>query len=206
MKGGLSTNVLGACDANLKFIYVLPGWEGSALDSRVLRDALSRRYCLEIPSNTYYLVDSRYTNCPGFLAPYRGTRYHLNLWRGNTPTDYKELFNLQHSSARNTIEQAFWLLKKRWAILHTTSFYEMNTQIRIINASCILHNFIRDEMNEDKLLRAVDLELEDVSLNENEISEENITFVRVTDEWTAFRDALPKEMFEEYQSSHHCVI
>ena len=52
-------------------------------------------------------------------------------------------------------------------------------------------------MNEDKLLRAVDLELEDVSLNKNEISEENITFVRVTNEWTAFRDALAKEMFEE---------
>ena len=64
--------------------------------------------------------------------------------------------------------------------------------------SCILHNFIWDEMNEDKLLRAVDLELEDVSLNENEIIEEiNITSVRVTNEWIAFRDALAKEIFEE---------
>ena len=61
-------------------------------------------------------------------------------------------------------------------------------------------------MNEDKLLGVVDLELEDVSLNENEISEENITFVRVTDEWTAFQDALAKQMFEEYQSWHHRVI
>ena len=61
-------------------------------------------------------------------------------------------------------------------------------------------------MNDDKLLRAVDLELEDVSLNENEISKEKITFVKVTDESIAFRDALAKEMFEEYQSSHHCVI
>ena len=53
-------------------------------------------------------------------------------------------------------------------------------------------------MNDDKLLRAVDLELEDVSLNENEISKEKITFVKVTDESIAFRDALAKEMFEEY--------
>ena len=52
-------------------------------------------------------------------------------------------------------------------------------------------------MNEDKLLRAVDLELEDVSLNENEIIEENITSVRLTNEWIAFQDALAKEMFEE---------
>ncbi|KAK9992210.1 hypothetical protein SO802_027195 [Lithocarpus litseifolius] len=186
-KGGLSTSVLGACDANLKFIYVLPGWEGFASDSLVLCDALSRPYCQEIPSNTE-------------------TRNHLHLWRGNTPTDYKELFNLRHLSARNTIERAFELLEKRWAILRTTSFYEMKTQIRVINACCILHNFIRDEMNEDKLLRAVDLELEDVSLNENEISKENIIFGRVTDEWTAFQDALAKEMFEEYQSRHRRVI
>ena len=61
-------------------------------------------------------------------------------------------------------------------------------------------------MNDDKLLRAVDLELEDVSLNENEISKEKITFVKVTDESTAFRDALAKEMFEEYQSRHRRVI
>ena len=54
-------------------------------------------------------------------------------------------------------------------------------------------------MNEDKLLRDVDLELEDVL-------EENITFVRVTNAWKAFRDALAKEMFEEYQSRHCRVI
>ncbi|KAL0008487.1 hypothetical protein SO802_009989, partial [Lithocarpus litseifolius] len=49
-KDGLSTYILGAWDANLKFIYVLPGWEGFTLDSRVLRDALSWRHFLEIPS------------------------------------------------------------------------------------------------------------------------------------------------------------
>ncbi|CAN1752080.1 hypothetical protein LINPERHAP1_LOCUS4572 [Linum perenne] len=39
IKGHISTNVCGVCDANLRFTYVLPGWEGSASDSRVLRDA-----------------------------------------------------------------------------------------------------------------------------------------------------------------------
>lgn len=33
----------------------------------------------------YFLVDAGYTNGPGFLAPYRGTRYHLNEWRLETP-------------------------------------------------------------------------------------------------------------------------
>lgn len=41
-KGEITTNVLGACSPNLKFQYVLTGWEGSAADGRVLRDAIYR--------------------------------------------------------------------------------------------------------------------------------------------------------------------
>ena len=36
----INTNMLGAVDWNMKFLYVLPGWEGSASDSRVLKDAM----------------------------------------------------------------------------------------------------------------------------------------------------------------------
>ena len=39
-KQAITTNVLGVVDWNMKFLYVLPGWEGSASDSRVLRDAM----------------------------------------------------------------------------------------------------------------------------------------------------------------------
>jgi hypothetical protein len=42
------------------------------------------------------LVDAGYANTPQFLAPYRGTRYHLQE-QGRArqrPQDYKELFNL----------------------------------------------------------------------------------------------------------------
>ncbi|XP_058186219.1 uncharacterized protein LOC131303386 [Rhododendron vialii] len=48
-KGDYATNVLGVCSRNLQFIYALSGWEGSATDSRVLRNALVRRYGLKIP-------------------------------------------------------------------------------------------------------------------------------------------------------------
>ena len=36
----IATNMLGVVDWNMKFLYVLPGWEGSASDSRVLKDAM----------------------------------------------------------------------------------------------------------------------------------------------------------------------
>ncbi|KAG8378996.1 hypothetical protein BUALT_Bualt07G0042400 [Buddleja alternifolia] len=196
-KGALSTNVLGVCDANLKFLYVLPGWEGSAPDARVLRDALQRPNCLKIK---YYLVDAGYTNGPGFLAPDRATRYHLNEWRGNTPTNYKELYNLRHSSARNAIERTFDLLKKRWAILRIASFYDLKTRIRIINACCSLHNFVRGEIPEDPLLDEVDRELENREIEDYADNDEQITTVKTTNEWTTFRDNLAMQMFDEYQA------
>ena len=39
-KGVLSQNVLAACTFDLQFIFVYPGWEGSAADSLVLRTVL----------------------------------------------------------------------------------------------------------------------------------------------------------------------
>ena len=48
-KDGTTQNVLAAAAFDLKFTYVLAGWEGSAHDSRVLNDALSRPRGLKIP-------------------------------------------------------------------------------------------------------------------------------------------------------------
>ncbi|CAN1170178.1 hypothetical protein LINPERPRIM_LOCUS256 [Linum perenne] len=42
-------NCLGVVNHSLQFIYGLAGWEGSAHDSRVLRDALSRPGGLRVP-------------------------------------------------------------------------------------------------------------------------------------------------------------
>ncbi|CAL2234801.1 unnamed protein product [Prunus armeniaca] len=69
--GEVATNVLGVCTPDMKFIFVFPGWEGSASDSRVLRDAISRPTRLRVPTGCYYLVDGGYTNGQGYLAPYR---------------------------------------------------------------------------------------------------------------------------------------
>ncbi|XP_038978687.1 uncharacterized protein LOC103695460 [Phoenix dactylifera] len=91
-KGEIATNVLGVCTRDMQFIYVLPGWEGSATDFRVLQDAILRRNGLKMPQ--------------GFLAPYRGQRYHLNEWRqSQQPANAHEFFNMKHSRARNVIER-----------------------------------------------------------------------------------------------------
>ncbi|KAK3198785.1 hypothetical protein Dsin_022200 [Dipteronia sinensis] len=136
-KGEIATNVLGACSRDMLFTFAFPEWEGSASESRVLRDALSRPTRLKVPTGCYYLVDGGYTNGEGFLAPYRGTKYHLSEWRdGCAPINHEEYFNMKHASARNVIERCFGLLKKRWAILQSPSFYPIKTQSNGGRADC----------------------------------------------------------------------
>ena len=45
----IQLNVLAAVDFDLRFTYVLAGWEGSAHDVIVLRDALDRPTGLKVP-------------------------------------------------------------------------------------------------------------------------------------------------------------
>jgi hypothetical protein len=53
-KKDISTNMLGVVDWNMKFLYVLPGWEGSASDSRVLKDSMrvDRQDAFVVPQGT----------------------------------------------------------------------------------------------------------------------------------------------------------
>ncbi|KAL8520878.1 hypothetical protein ACS0TY_011436 [Phlomoides rotata] len=44
----ISVNVLVVCDQNMNYIYVLSRWEGSAADSRVLCDAVTRTHGLKV--------------------------------------------------------------------------------------------------------------------------------------------------------------
>ena len=51
-KASIATNVLAVCAPDMQFIYVLPGWEGSAADGRVLRDAITRQRGLKVLEGT----------------------------------------------------------------------------------------------------------------------------------------------------------
>jgi hypothetical protein len=53
-KQDITTNMLGVVDWNMKFLYAMPGWEGSASDSRVLKDAMrtSRQDAFAVPNGT----------------------------------------------------------------------------------------------------------------------------------------------------------
>jgi len=89
-------------------------------------------------------VDSGYANRPGYLAPYKGTMYHIQDFQNVAePRGKKEIFNYAHSSLRNVIERAFGVLKMKWRILLQIPCYPARTQTKIIVACMALHNFIR---------------------------------------------------------------
>ncbi|WVZ50451.1 hypothetical protein U9M48_001702 [Paspalum notatum var. saurae] len=146
-------NVMAAVDFDLRFTYVLAGWEGTAHDALVLRDALEREHGLRVPQGKFYLVDAGYGAKPGFLSPFRGVRYHLNEWGNNPVQNEKELFNLRHSSLRVTVERAFGSLKRRFKILDdATPYFPFTTQVEIVVACCIIHNWVIQDGSDEFII------------------------------------------------------
>jgi len=141
----------------------------------------------------YFLVDVGFMNCEGFLAPYRGQRYHLNEWRnGYQPTTPEELFNMKHSSARNIIERCFGVLKMRWAILRSPPFYPVRMVNRIVMAYCLLHNLIRRGMAIDPMEEYYNMS----GPTRQRRYEEHIGTIESSDEWRVKHDQLAREMFD----------
>lgn len=189
-KGIITQNVMMACSFDLKFHYVLAGWEGSAHDGRVLEDAFTKGF--KVPDAKYYLGDAGYANTSQILVPYRGIRYHLREWDQsnqrydfvpnflsllfsgltfiNRPTNAKELFNLRHSMLRNAIERIFGILKKRFQILNASPSYPYQIQVDIILAVCFLHNFIG---NGDDLSKLTVEEINELELYASQLPQDD---------------------------------
>ena len=77
-EGLLTQDCLMACSFDLRFLYVLSGWEDSAADSLVFHNA--RFTSFPTPRGKYYLADAGFPLCDQLLVPYRGVRYHLAEW------------------------------------------------------------------------------------------------------------------------------
>ena len=69
-KQDITTNMLGVVDWNMKFLYALPGWEGSASDSRVLKDAMrnDRQDAFVVPQGTTLSLGFLFLICNSSLT------------------------------------------------------------------------------------------------------------------------------------------
>jgi hypothetical protein len=90
--GYTSQNVMVVCDFDMRFTFVVTGWPGSVHDTRVFLDTLLtyQNQFPKPPNGKYYLVDSGYPNRKGYLAPYRGQRYHVSEWQHHQPVGKKK--------------------------------------------------------------------------------------------------------------------
>ncbi|KAF3778555.1 hypothetical protein EJ110_NYTH43267 [Nymphaea thermarum] len=144
-KGSLSQNVLAVVRFDMRFhMFSLVG---KAVPQ--IQDALDTEINpFIIPTGKYYLGDGGYPNIRGLLTPYRGHRYNLsefNALGARRVTSKEELFNHRHSSLRTTtVERVFGRLKGRFPILKAQVSYPYHTQVGIVLATCVLHNFIID--------------------------------------------------------------
>lgn len=59
------------------------------------------------------------------------------------PQNAKELFNLRHAQARNVVKRIFRVFKRRFSIANTAPEYPIETQAKLIQALCVVHNVIR---------------------------------------------------------------
>ncbi|XP_059628175.1 uncharacterized protein LOC132270975 [Cornus florida] len=104
----------------------------------------------------------------GLITLYRGVRYHLKEWSSRRPENPRELFNLRHTSLCNVIKRIFGVLKKRFPIIgcSTEPTYDVNTQVDIILACCIIHNYLIGMDLDESLIIEVDRELLNETRNE----------------------------------------
>ncbi|XP_038679432.1 uncharacterized protein LOC119980708 [Tripterygium wilfordii] len=117
-KGVPTQNVLAVCDFGMLYTYVHLG--------------------------KYYLVDAGYANKTGFLAPYKGERYHVLVFQNGAPVaGHREVFNKAHAKLRNVIERTFGVTKKKWRILGSMTSFDTKIQAKIVIVCMTLHNFIK---------------------------------------------------------------
>lgn len=116
------------------------------------------------------------------------------------PQNSVELFNMRHTKARNIIERAFGILKMRWGILRSASYYPLKTQIRLIMACFLIHNFIRGEMVVDPIEELIDSMGDGINNVAGEEHEDFVDVVEATSEWNQKRDELAQAMWMSYEN------
>jgi hypothetical protein len=163
--------------------------------------------CIVICIGKFYLVDAGYTTMPGFIAPYRGVRYHLREIDGRRPQNARELFNFRHSSLRSTIERAFALLKNRFGILdHKKPKYPLKVQVDIVLACTILHNYILGVDPYDPIVNNMGSNDDVVAYDNDNFSEHHLSQQPLSQsqqhaanqEWVIKRDNIVLAMWNNY--------
>ena len=143
-------------DAHYRFIFVDIGQYGSNTDGPVFQKSefgtLYMKGQLNVPGPKYlpkarYLgamphvivADEAFSLCPTIMRPFPRDR---NAARMPRPC---QVFNYHLSTARRIVENAFGILAQHFHIYNTRMWYSEHTVVKIVKATCVLHNYLRDK-------------------------------------------------------------
>ncbi|XP_020519196.1 uncharacterized protein LOC105420184 [Amborella trichopoda] len=169
-KGFLLQNVIVACSFELRFEYVLVGWERSSSNSSVLKAVLKSNFKVPRGHDKYYLVDVGYANTQNFIAPFRG----------------------------NVIERAFGLLNKRFPLLKVATIYPYETQVKIVVVACTLLSHIRTIIDgDDWLCEEYDRDLTRGSLKGTNIQHNDVNPQVDKNDGDELRDLVAKALWDD---------
>ncbi|KAK9287777.1 hypothetical protein L1049_016217 [Liquidambar formosana] len=138
------------------------------------------------PTSKYSVVDAGYPNMPRFLAPYKGEGDHLQDYRGGRNLrNPRELFHYGHYSLRNVIERCY-----------------VSVQKFIVVVACVVHHFIRPEVQRDNLFNQFENQELVVDDGEHVVDDapdpDVIVQSQSQPEMEKFRDDLANAMFNAY--------
>ena len=152
-KSTFSINLMALVDANYRFIFVDIGQYGSNADGPVFQKSefgkLYLKNELNVPGPKHlprarYLgamphvivADKAFPLCPTIMRPFPKGRNQNRMPR---PC---QVFNYRLSRAHRIVENAFGILAQRFRIYNRRMQYSVNTVVKIVKATCVLHNFL----------------------------------------------------------------
>ena len=142
-------------DAQYRFIFVDIGQYGSNADGPVfqksqfgsmfMKDELNVPGPKPLPRASFLgnmphviVADEAFPLCPNIMRPYPRGRNASKMPRP------RRVFNYRLSRACRIVECAFGILAQRFRIYNRRMQYSVETVIKIVKATCVLHNFLCD--------------------------------------------------------------
>lgn len=147
-----STVLLALVDADYKFLVIDVGAFGKNSDASIFRTSSLGKGLkdgsLHLPppklppgGNTilpHVIVgDEAFPLCTYLMRPYSRDDVHQD--------EEKKIFNYRLSRARNTVENTFGILARKFRIFERKLNVSHEHSVTIIMATCCLHNFLRDD-------------------------------------------------------------
>lgn len=138
-KGFFALNVVAIVDRNKKVVYRVIQSRGAEHDSTAFKHTKLYKWLEENAEKLkdagfYFIGDSAYSLKSFLLTPYD------NVCHGSDEDNY----NFFHSASRICVECAFGEIDLRWGILWRRLSFSLAHNIKVVDATMRLHNFIVD--------------------------------------------------------------